>query len=481
MTHHHPPPHYHEDPTTESSWTTLVAESRAADAPVPAYTETDSNNNDLLSLVTNLSSLQTSRLQLPITSYPPFDLSRGDDSVYLTSHLILALFEAIRSKNPEIVHRLITQGILSPDVPNGSGQTPLLAAVHAGDGHMVCTLVNLGADVNLFGRSLWMEGLKTNAPAQRTPLMLAAEQGKTALVKLLWDDLGADDALIAPDDGQIALRLAAENGHRDTVALLPARRGGEWARWKAHHEVMVRRIRWAGKGIAKFVKVLAWYLPRFIVWSVPKHVLVIPMRDGVKWGWRNKGKFGGWCKRQVKAMPERAKRAGKGVVKAIREMPGAVQSLLKGIWRFVKKIPVAVSMVIWWLWTSLKRVGKATGEVFLKMVSAVHTAVMAVLDFFRGITLKDVWSGVVVALRAVFVGLPKAVWEGVKGFGKVSKAVMMALLGGLGWMLWWLFRILLWVVAYVPMELWNIVCGIGSSLAKGYHEILVWFNPKHGA
>lgn len=41
------------------------------------------------------------------------------------------------------------------------------------------------------------------------------------------------------------------------------------------------------------------------------------------------------------------------------------------------------------------------GFVFLKVVSALHTAVMALLSFFRSITLKDVGNAIAVAVKAL--------------------------------------------------------------------------------
>ena len=61
--------------------------------------------------------------------------------------------------------------------------------------------------------------------------MIAAEKGNLTIVKLLIEAYHADDKLIAKD-GQIALRLAASNGHREVVDYLPSRSGGGMKRWK---------------------------------------------------------------------------------------------------------------------------------------------------------------------------------------------------------------------------------------------------------
>lgn len=155
-----------------------------------------------------------------------------------------------------------------------------------------------------------------------------------------------------------------------------------------------------------------------------------------------------------------------------------MKALAKGMWWVIRRIPGAMKVMCLWIWESLKKVGMATGFVFLKVVSAMHTAVMAVLSFFRNITLKDVRNGVLVALKALFVDLPRAVWSGMRGFGKASYKALGYMLGLLGKVLWWIMRALFEVAVFLPKQLWKILAAIGSSMAKGYHEILVWFNPK---
>ena len=74
-----------------------------------------------------------------------------------------------------------------------------------------------------------------NHGTQRTPLQQACKTGNLPIVKLLMETHACNDALIAPD-GQLALRLASRNGHKDIVSYLPLRRGGGWKRWKHNHK-----------------------------------------------------------------------------------------------------------------------------------------------------------------------------------------------------------------------------------------------------
>ena len=463
---------------------------------VPTYTETDTS--PLLTLLTAHPAL-AALLALPLTAYPlplyagwtspdsravpstnPLaaneDLTEEEKAALhrLQRQIVSALFAAVASKNIELVTLLVQQGFVSPDLPDAGYKTPLLAAVEAGDGAMVCTLIGLGARVDGWGEVARGE--------LRTPLMAAAQQGKLALVKLLKDDFGADDALIAPD-GQMALRLAADAGCREVVEYLPSRRGGAWRRWRTHHEVAVRRVRAAAKGVYTFCKILFYHVPRFFVWSVPKHVVVRPLWRGCKFCWGNKHKFGGWCKAQAKAFPDRAKRAGKAVWKVakkvpktlwrgVKAVPRVVERLLKWVWTVIKRIPAAMKKLAGWLWDSLKRAGRAVAHVFLR-------AVAAVLDFFRNIKLKDVWNGVCDVADAVFRGLPRACGKIVLSFLAVIAGTIIAVFGLAGKIVVFLAQALWYLALYIPLHLGEILAGIWTSIAKGYHEIMVWINPKH--
>ncbi|KHE89910.1 ankyrin [Neurospora crassa] len=445
-----------------------------ADAPVPNYSRIDDDrfmdfiNGNSTHLTADLN--MDIDLHLPLSQYPtplppavdsaassskssPINLD-DPNSPYIQKErrdlqckLIRIFFDAISSKKTDLVTKLITGGFVSPDVPNEYGLTPLLAAVEAGDGAMVCALLNLGADVNMFGTpskrsssssssKRKKEKVDSKPPADaRTPLMAASAAGNLALAKLLFRDFHANDALIA-GDGQLALRLAADNGHREIVDLLPSRRGGEFRRWRTHHAVATRRIMKAGQGIVAFCVYCVWYIPKAILWSLPKDLVVLPSVRLAKWSWKNKHQFGPWCKKQMKKMPERTKRAVQAAgraAKALKHAPKGMarfaKALAKRMWWIIRGILRAMKVMCLWIWESLRKVGLATGFMFMKLVSAMHTAGMAVLSFFRNITLKDVGNGILVALGALFVDLPRAVFSGMGAFGKASYKALVHMLG----------------------------------------------------
>ncbi|KAK4172448.1 hypothetical protein QBC36DRAFT_222660 [Triangularia setosa] len=487
------------------------------DAPLPIYTPLDSPF--IPSLLSHFPSLST-LLSLPLTTYPeppyPYyssshrrtitpsptssplaaledeDLKRRCHNIQ--KQIIATFFHTItHDKNNEIVTQFVKHGFISPDCPNLTGSTPLMAAVEAGNGQMVCLLISLGAQVNAYGKvpagNMLYRGKHRDLMLERTPLMVAAKNGNLALVKLLVEDFGADDGIIAPD-GQLALRLAAEWGHREVVEYLPLRRGGAWRRWKVHHAVAVERATKAGRRIGMFVWFFLWDLPKFILWTVPKHTVVKPVVKTAKYCWENKRRFGGWVKREVKELPGRVKKVGKGVWKGVKkiprgvwdvmkEIPGVVERLGRFLWKVIKKIPEVMKNLAVWVWTTLKKLGVAVWNVFSRVVSVLHTAVAAVLDFFRSISLKDIWNGIKAVFEAIFVVLPKAVCSGIFGLGKCVAMSILALFGLTGEVLVFLFKALCWVVTYVPSQLGKIISAIWASISKGYYEIMVWVNPKH--
>jgi Ankyrin repeats (3 copies) len=317
----------------------------------------------------------------------------------------------------------------------------------------------------------------------RTPLMLAASIGSLTLVKLFIEVYHCDDSLIAPD-GQLALRLAAENGHREVVDYLPIRRGGGWRRWKTHHATMVRRIKKAVHRIYKFFKFFLWDIEKFFFWSVPKHVIVLPLKRTCKWAWKNRAKFGPWVKRTVGQIPVK-------IWKGMKEIPRhvwhfitkTVPALLKEIYTwtkslFTERIPKAMRIIGRWVWSVVKTSGIFLWDVVCKIASFMHSVVVAFTTFFRNVTLKDLWKGFVSILRTVFIQLPKTVWSSLVSFGAATYKVLKSLFGWVGQCIWYMFRGLGEVVIYLPVAIWVILKSIGSSTTKGFHEFRVWLNPK---
>lgn len=303
------------------------------------------------------------------------------------------------------------------------------------------------------------------------------------------EEYHADDSLIAPD-GQIALRLAADNGHREVVEYLPARRGGGFRRWKYKNRTAIRRAKRAGKAIGTFVKFFVWDIEKFFLWTVPKHTIVKPLMKACTWAWENRKAFGPWCVRQVREFPARVERfvkalgrgivrIGKGLRDLIVEIPKLLKRLVLWIWKVLTvNLPKTVVFLAKMVGNGLASIAKVIWNAVLKVVSFLSTLVEAIVSFFRSLTLKDVWNGFCDALRAVFVALPKLIGHWIANFGESAYRIMKMALGEIGEILWYIGYGLIWVVMFIPRKIWVLLESFGNVLVRGGHEIRVWIDPK---
>lgn len=426
---------------------------------------------------------------LPILSYPPpsndflFEHSKDLDK---RRRIVNAYFRAIESGNVELVASFWGFNLVTIETTDAGGKTPLLAAVEAGLTHMVRYLLDVGASIDNYGITATLvvgrfrHGKRHEQHIHRTPLQYAAQTGEFPIVKLLIER-GADDALIAPD-GELALRLAATNGHREIVDYLPVRRGGGFRRWKTKHAIAMRRCKKAVHKIYLFGKFFVWEVPRFLLWSVPKHVIVLPVIDGAKWVYKHRRDIPKILAGFAKDVAIGVTKFGAQALKGLKELPEAIWHFMKTcaifIWRTIKRLPHGMKMALLWLWTGIKRTGIAIGYVFERVFSFLHTVCAAIGSFFRRITLQDVVNAFLICLRAIFVDVPKKVWEWLCTFGKASLAALKATFGCVGECFWLLIRCCVAVVTYVPEKIWQILKACASSIGNGGKEVMVWYNPK---
>ncbi|KAF5023077.1 hypothetical protein F66182_4834 [Fusarium sp. NRRL 66182] len=469
--------------------------SRTPPIPLPVYTAVD--NQDLLRRIE-----AAAGVEFPISFSPEGPEGRRTDPIRLfqfqnrdtfleasdvEANLVKAFFSAIEKGHDNLVSDFISRGWVSPETTSKWGESPLIAAVRAGRVPMVSHLIALGATVNTYGR------LKTDADetrlkredlAERTPLMVAAERGHLALVKVLMQDYGARDELIAPD-GSMAIRLAAMNGHREIVDFLPKRRGGAWRRWKSAHRKQVDRMKKAGKGLYRAAKVLFWYCPKILLWEIPKILLYNIPKGLCKDIWKCRDEIkeffcdmGAAIKKGVLGIPGSMARAGKEIWGAIKKIPLLIKSLAQEIWKLTQRIPGAALVFLKWIGQGLKNVGEAIVDISTKTLSLLHTTVMAVVSYFRKITLHDVWNGVCSLARAIFVDAPKKLGAFIVSFGKMSHDVLKKLFGWVGSCLWYIGGGIFWLIQYIPHKIWNIIAALGTSAVKAYRETMACINPK---
>lgn len=443
---------------------------------------------------------------LPLLSYPtlPKDVTPGfiplgeniTEEIKITTRIIrqkqqiiTTYFSAISTANIELLDTLFELRLVTPETTFQDLKSPLLAAIHAGKSSSVKFLLQTGANINAYAitathfidyprKSYWIPQHTT-----RTPLQYAAELGNLALVKLLLEH-GADDSLIATD-GQLALRLASQNGHKEIVAYLPSRRGGGFRRWKCKHITAMRRAERAVMGMYKFGKFFVWDVPSFLVWSVPKHVIVLPIKRRVEWLKKHWDEVPSLLRKKVGEAWQGVKRAPRAIWDAMKKVPDKlarfveivgelVSEVCKWVWKLIKRIPGAVKAAGVWIWSGVVATAVAIVNMLKALASFVHTTAVAVAGLFQKITMNDVWNAFVRCLSAVFVELPKGLWKAIVWTGKVMKATVV----GISECIWECLQAIWDVLVYIPKKFVEVVMACGSSARAGGREVLVWVDPK---
>lgn len=374
---------------------------------LPRYTLEDSSEQSLDERIA-----ATPELTLPILSAKNIYSRDGgppDGAAILARDICATFHAAVTNNQDDVVTTFVSRGYISPDAPDLYLETPLLVAARCGHVGMVRTLVALGAGVDTYGqsaRAVYERGAARATRFQRTPLQYAAESGRLAVVKVLVEECGADDGLVAPD-GALALRLAADNGHREIVDYLPARRGGGWRRWRVKHEKQMRRIDKSARKIERFLYYVLVAPPELLLWHLPR------------WAWENRARIGGWMKRTMAGIPKVLTKVPKYTWKAIKAVPEICEDAAEAMWRIVCGVPKVLELIFRWIQAGLVRVGQAVASSAKKIASVVHMAVCAVLLFLQRVTIRDIGRGLVVAAHSVFVDLPTASFKFVLDAGEV--------------------------------------------------------------
>ena len=185
------------------------------------------------------------------------------------------------------------------------------------------------------------------------------------------------------------------------------------------------------------------------------------------------------AKKVPKAVWEAAKKTPKVIWNAIKEISEAIREIGKALWKLLTvRIPNAILTALKWTWEGISSVARAIGDIFLRVVSFLHTVLEAIVTFLRNVTLRDIWNAFCDLLRAVFVTVPKTLWSWIQNFGEASYRIMKALLGWFGELLWCIAVGLKEVVVYVPKHFGIVLLSVGSSFAKAFSEIRVWISPK---
>ncbi|KAH7110758.1 ankyrin repeat-containing domain protein [Dactylonectria macrodidyma] len=459
------------------SSTTSLASSISADYLPPQSTET--TDLPLYTPIDNASLYKRierdKALKLPIMRAP----EHWRDHVKLQNDIITSFFSFIETGHDDLVTDFIARGLVSPDTTNSYGETPLLAAVRMRNVPMVSKLVSLGATVDGYGRIREKDGEDYNNTRhpERTPLQYAAWKGNLALVRVLMGDYGANDALIAPD-GAITLRLAAMKGHREIVEYLPARRGGEWLRWKTSHRKEMKRVQRALKAIGEYLILLTWHIPKFFLFDIPRYFIYSLPKSYVEWAWERRHQFSGWCKREITELPGRIKRGIREVLEWIKEIPTYIKELTQEAWKYLKGLAGLPKIIALWVGHGLRCVGEAAIKVILRFLSFLHTLVMAIVSFFQEITFKDVWNGFYYVLWTISTEVQAKTRSIFVRFLEMSLEVLWKILDIFAAVVCFSCVGFVWLTIYIPVQLWKSAKAMGRSMRRGYQEGMAYLDPK---
>jgi hypothetical protein len=451
----------------------------------------------------------------PVPAYPTgtsADITVPDDGTIYRPDVVVPFFTAIHANNVDLVTTLLDANPALAHTPHTEipGFLPLYAATVAGNPYLVALLAQRGAPIDeLSTTGDYYDDYDSRrlVPIMRTPLMAAASQGSLPLVKLLFNDLRADDSIVAPD-GAIALRLAISGKHSAVVAVLPSRRSGGWRRFKHSQRKSMRRIRKAGYAMYRVVRFFVWDTPKFFLWTIPKclfwelpkeflpflgrqiwkGIKAIPQIPSVLYNLSKR--FAKWVWKVIAAIPRFLTNFARALWRVIKKTPAFCMDVLKGCWTALKKISIAIAKWTWKLITqtiprALRAIGiyaietiAAAGSFMLQFLKDVlsffHTLITAIITCFKAVTLKDVLR----ALSIVFVSFPKWIWRTIRDAAIAFKNGVVWTLKQMGsvihCLVWALWQLLIWI----PRQIGQILIGLGEIAVAGVREVTLYINPK---
>jgi hypothetical protein len=117
-------------------------------------------------------------------------------------------------------------------------------------------------------------------------------------------------------------------------------------------------------------------------------------------------------------------------------------------------------------------------QAYNSIVSALHTLISAIADFFRSITLADIINGFNRVLRGIFIELPLLLWNGLQSVGRGIEKTLEFLFGAAYWVGYFIVYVILYLILYVPKRIGRIIGSIAGGIATAFRELWLWISPK---
>ncbi|PTB38554.1 hypothetical protein M441DRAFT_59825 [Trichoderma asperellum CBS 433.97] len=405
-------------------------------------------------------------------------------------------FNSIALGQEGVVRDFIEQDSEISNTPNEHGETPLIAAVRADKPVIVRDLLWNGAKVDALG-CYCQEGQNTRA--WRTPLQVAAAEGKLHMIRILRENRA--DVFFAAPGGVNALQLATSNGHEsvvdhiqrayvsirghlvtpdgvtsdgltDAAEIYPtdSQRSAEGG--QAQHTRLLNEKRFG---------CITWGIPKTILHKASKTIvstLSNVLEDRPKKTQLCRKNVELWCQENFQVLPACVKRGIDLVDRGVKEAAGLVTKTPERTWQLMKRIPNAMWTIMLYIGMVLRKLGKIAPRLLKQMTAIVQTIAKAVANIFQAARLRGIKNCFSSMLETVLTEVTKSLSWLVTGLKQTTRAILQAVTGSLKKVVIIFAALTLGICILFSNRTWGLLQASGKQAKKGIQDILESMGPK---
>ncbi|KAH8126887.1 hypothetical protein FP744_10001084 [Trichoderma asperellum] len=398
---------------------------------------------------------------------------------------IADFFNSIALGQEGVVRDFIEQDPEISNTPNEHGETPLIAAVRADKPGIVRDLLWNGAKVDAMGYYC-QEG--QTARAWRTPLQVAAAEGKLHMIRILRENR-ADVFFAAPGDVN-ALQLATSNGHESVVEHIRSAyasiRGPQVTPDGVASdgltdaaEICPKDCQRSAEGDqARHTRIrneksfgcITWGIPKSILHKASKTIVSALSnvladrpeetqlcRKNVEW----------WCQEHFQVLPACVKRGIDLVDRGVKEAAGLVTKTPERTWQLAKRIPNAMWTIVLYIGMVLRKLGNIAPRLLKQMTAIVQTITKAVASIFQAATLRGIKSCFSSILQTVSTEVTKSLSWLITGLKQTNRAILPTVTGSLKKVIIIFAALTLGICILFSKRTWGLLQGSGKLAKKG--------------